>query len=392
MGSGFSRLFWVVVGSTFLGFVGIGAIVPLLGPHVKRDLGQSDLVVGLAIGIFSVVALTSRLIAGPVTDRKGRKPALIAGLACCSVSGLAYLLPFGITAVFTGRILQGLGEAFLFVAAAAWAVEAAPEGRKAQALGFLGAGVWGGLAVGPAIGAFLGSFENAALLLVLTPIPAVLALRNAPETLRERHPSAKAPSVIPRRALMPGIVLGFVNVHYPAMAGFLTLHLASTGNAAGGKAFSAYAVVILTSRFFLGGLPDRIGPRITFYVGLFSMAAGLFVLSLGPGPGMSIFGAALTGFGFSLPWPSIASTVLNQAPDYERAASVGLLTACVDLFVGASSFVDGALAHRYGYPVLYWVAIGSLAIAAVLGVKVTSVKAMPHHDEDAIAEPVADMA
>ena len=288
------------------------------------------------------------------------------------------------------RWTQAFGQRF--VAAAAWAVEAAPEGRKAQALGFLGAGVWGGLAVGPAIGAFLGSFENAALLLVLTPIPAVLALRNAPETLRERHPSAKAPSVIPRRALMPGIVLGFVNVHYPAMAGFLTLHLASTGNAAGGKAFSAYAVVILTSRFFLGGLPDRIGPRITFYVGLFSMAAGLFVLSLGPGPGMSIFCAALTGFGFSLPWPSIASTVLNQAPDYERAASVGLLTACVDLFVGASSFVDGALAHRYGYPVLYWVAIGSLAIAAVLGVKVTSVKALPHHDEDAIAEPVADMA
>ena len=190
MVAGFSRLFWIVVGSTFLGFVGIGAIVPLLGPYVKRDLGQSDVVVGFAIGIFSVVALTSRLLAGPITDRRGRKPALMAGLALCSVSGLAYLLPLGIVAVFAGRILQGLGEAFLFVSAAAWAVESAPEGRKAQALGFLGAGVWGGLSVGPAIGSLLGSFENAALVLVLTPIPAVLALRGAQETLRERPMTA----------------------------------------------------------------------------------------------------------------------------------------------------------------------------------------------------------
>jgi MFS family permease len=385
MGSGFSRLFWIVVSSTFLGFTGIGAIVPLLGPHVKRDLGQSDFVVGLAIGIFSVVALTSRLIAGPLTDRRGRKPALIAGLGCCSLAGLAYLLPLGITAVFVGRILQGLGEAFLFVSAAAWAVEAAPEGRKAQALGFLGAGVWGGLSVGPVIGSFLGSFENAALLLVITPIPAVLALRGARETLRERGVRPK--SLIPTRALLPGMVLGCVNVHYPAMAGFLTLHLASNGNS-GGRAFSAYALVILTSRFFLGGLPDRIGPRITFYFGLGCMAVGLMILSIGPAPWIAVAAAALTGLGFSLPWPSIASTVLNEAPENERAASVGLLTACVDLFVGTSSFIDGALAQRFGYPVLYWGAIGAVCVAALAGFQVTRRSGAAESSE----EPIADLA
>jgi MFS family permease len=388
MGSGFSRLFWVVVGSTFLGFVGIGAIVPLLGPHVKQTLRQSDFVVGLTIGIFSVVALASRVIAGPLTDRKGRKPALIAGLACCSISGLCYLLPFGVSSVFAGRIIQGLGEAFLFVSAAAWAVEAAPEGRKAQALGFLGAGVWGGLSVGPAASTLLGSFENAALLLVLTPIPAILALRSARETLSRKREKPK--SLIPRGALLPGIVLGFVNVHYPAMAGFLALHLASNGNS-GGRAFSAYALVILTSRFFLGGLPDRIGPRVTFYCGLTCMVAGLIALSFAPSPFWAVAAAALTGFGFSLPWPSIASTVLNRAPDNERAASVGILTACVDLFVGGSSFVDGAVAQRFGYAPLYWMAAGAVCVAAIAGYRVTSPSAEPATVEP-LPEPVADLA
>jgi MFS family permease len=390
MAAAFPAQFWVIVFSTFLGFTGIGAIVPLLGPHVKRDLGESDYVVGLAIGIFSVVALASRLIAGPLADKRGRKPALIAGLALCSISGVLFLLPLGITAVFIARILQGLGEAFLFVAAAAWAVEVAPPDRRSRALGFLGSGVWGGLSVGPVLGSFLGNFDAAAILLIITPLPAIATLWRAKETLRA-HPDAGPKKLIPRAALIPGLTLGFVNIHYPAMAGFLTLHLASHGNT-GGKAFSAYATVILTSRFFLGGLPDRIGPRITFYFGLACMVVGLFLISLAPNPWLAVAAGAITGLGFSLPWPAIASTVLNRARENERAASVGVLTACVDLFVGAGSFADGAIAHRFGYPALYWVAIGGVLVAALLGYRVTAKQSEPHGHIEPAEDPVADLA
>ncbi|MBS1832728.1 MAG: MFS transporter [Acidobacteria bacterium] len=390
MGLGFPGQFWVIIFATFLGFTGIGAIVPLLGPHVKRDLGESDFIVGLAIGIFSVVALASRLIAGPLTDRRGRKPALIVGLLMCSAAGVVYLLPVGVMAVFVGRILQGMGEAFLFVAAAAWAVEVAPANRRSQGLGFLGGGVWGGLSAGPVIGAMLGDFNAAAVMLVLMPIPAIAALWRAHETLRP-HPDAGPKKFIPRAALIPGLTLGFVNIQYPAMAGFLTLHLANHGNT-GGKAFSAYATVILTSRFFLGSLPDRIGPRITFYFGLACMALGLFLISLAPAPWLAITAGAITGLGFSLPWPSIASTVLNRARENERAASVGVLTACVDLFVGIGAFADGAIAHHFGYPALYWVAIGGVGVAALLGYRVTARQSEPHAHIESAEDPVADLA
>ena len=97
------------------------------------------------------------------------------------------------------------------------------------------------------------------------------------------------------------------------------------------------------------------------------MTAGLVIFALEPGPGLAIVAGLLTGLGHSLPWPSIAATVLNEAPENERAASVGILTACVDLFVGGSSFIDGAVAHRFGYGSLYWLAVGAVACAAVLG-------------------------
>src|SRR5260370_34549040 len=91
-----------------------------------------------------------------------------------------------------------------------------------------------------------------------------------------------------------GIAVGFVNVQYPVVTGFLILHLAKHGNS-GPAAFSAYAGLILLSRFFLGGLPDRIHPAKTFYGGLVAMAGGLLVIASGPSPAVAVGAAA--GFG-----------------------------------------------------------------------------------------------
>src|SRR5579883_3104554 len=93
--------FWCLIAATFLGFV------------------------GFVIGTFSVIALCSRPFAGRIADRRGRKSAFLAGLGSCSLAGVAYLLPWGVSAMYVGRALQGIGEACLYTGAAAWAVEVA---------------------------------------------------------------------------------------------------------------------------------------------------------------------------------------------------------------------------------------------------------------------------
>ena len=85
--------FWAIIAATFLGFLGIGTHLPLLGPHVHHELGGSDQTVGFVIGTFSVVALFSRFFSGPLADRRGRKIAFIAGLVSCGASGIAYYCP-----------------------------------------------------------------------------------------------------------------------------------------------------------------------------------------------------------------------------------------------------------------------------------------------------------
>ena len=347
-----------------------------------EGLGGSDQTVGFVIGIFSFVALLSRLVSGQVADRAGRKTAFLTGLASCGLAGVAYLVPLGLSGIYGGRVLQGFGEACLYGGAAAWAVEVAGIHRSGQALGYVSSGIWGGLSAGPMVGSWIGSFRGAAILQVATALVAMALL--APlreEFVPERHHPGRR--WFPRGVIMPGLAIGFVNVQYPVVAGFLILYLARYGNS-GPAAFSAYAALVLTSRFFLGGLPDRIRPAITYYGGLIFMAAGLLLLSGGPRPVAAVIAAAMLGFGLSFPWSSVASTVLRRSNPGERGSVLGLLTAFYDLFVGVSSFAAGAVAGRFGYAAAFLMAAVAVVAAGVVG---RFVFAAPPK----VAEPVADV-
>lgn len=384
-----SGRFWCIIAATFLGFLGFGTVLPALAPHVRHDLGGSDRTVGFVIGTFSVVALCSRVFAGRLADRKGRKRAFLTGLSSCTLAGVAYLLPLGITGIYLARTLQGIGEACLYTGAAAWAIEVAGVHRSARALGFLSSGIWGGIAAGPLIGQIVGSFEQAARFQVIAAITAAAFLMRVPEDYQpSAHPRRQGWL---RRSLVPaGFSVGFVNVHYPVITGFLILSLANRGNA-GPVAFSSYALMVLLSRFFLGGLPDRIHPRITFYTGIVCMAIGLSILATRPPLVGAVTGAALLGFGFSFPWASIASTVLRRTPDGERGSAVSVLSAFYDLFVGMSSFSAGLVANSFGYSATFLMAIAALVAAAIAGRYVfVSNDSLPDHPAMALETATAD--
>jgi len=366
--SGLGHRFWTLIAATFLAFVCIGTVLPGMALHVRHDLGGTDQTVGFVIGTFSVVALASRFISGPLADRKGRKLAFLGGLISCAAAGLAYLLPIGLAGAYLGRGLQGFGEACLYTGAAAWAVETAGIHRSGRALGFVSTGIWGGISTGPLLGQLLGSFNHAAMMQVVTAIIAFALLSRIKEHY-EPHPDAGRMQWLPKSLIGPGLTVGFVNVHYPVVAGFLILHLAQHGGS-GPMAYSAYAGMVLVARFFLGGLPDRVPPIYTFYTGLSFMALGAAMLAFTTGPVMSIVAAAVLGFGFSFPWASVASVVLKRAQSHERGSTVGVLSAFYDLFVGTSSFAAGTMANRYGYSSAFLMALGGVFVAAAIGWRV----------------------
>src|SRR5215831_8691493 len=214
---------WRIVGAAFVGMLGFGAVIPMLPVYVHEQLGASTFVTGFLIGLSSAFALLGRLLAGKTADRKGRRIALLAGMAFCGVAGVLYLPVFGVWCLAAARVLHGLGEGFFVTAAVAWAVDVAPESRRGQALGFLSSGIWGGVSVGPAIGQALGSMSRVALFLTISSI-AVIAIISLMEEEPRPHQTERA-RWFPPPVVVPGIILGFGNVTYAAMSGFLILLL-----------------------------------------------------------------------------------------------------------------------------------------------------------------------
>ncbi|MFN8185951.1 MAG: MFS transporter [Gaiellales bacterium] len=356
--------FWLVVAAAFIGFVGIGATVPTLPPYVRHELGASNLVLGLLIGVFSVAGLAARLGLSRLADVRGRRFTLAVGLALGALGGLFYAVSLGVPGVAVGRIVHGAGEALVYIGAVAWVVDRAPPERRAQTLALLGSAVWGGLALGPLVGEALGSFVAAGWFVAITPLVGLATLRYVPESPVRRNPGRRTP-VLPRASIGPGIALGLTNISYVALAGFLVLYLAGHGGG-GAAAFAVFAGIVLASRILVGWLPDRVGPRRSLAIGHGLMAGGLAVIALFPSPAVAIAAAVAIGVGYSLPWPSIASFVLGQAPPDERGASVAGLTAFFDLFVGVGGFLAGGIAALFGYEAVFWLGVGCVGLSSLV--------------------------
>jgi MFS family permease len=356
--------FWLVVAAAFVGFVGIGATVPTLPPYVRHDLGESNLALGLLIGAFSLAGLLARLVFGRAADTRGRRWTLAVGLVLGALGGLFYAVSLGVPGVAVGRVVHGAGEALVYIGAAAWVVDRAPPERRAQTLALLGSAVWGGLALGPLVGEALGSFVAVGWFVAITPLVGLATLAYVPESHVHRNASRRTP-MLPRASIGPGIALGLTNVSYVALAGFLVLYLAGHGGG-GAAAFAVFAVIVLASRILVGWLPDRVGPRRSLAIGHGLMAGGLAVIALFPSPAVAIAAAVAIGVGYSLPWPSIASFVLGQAPPDERGASVAGLTAFFDLFVGVGGFVAGGIAAVFGYEAVFWLGVGCIGLSSIV--------------------------
>src|SRR3954462_11345145 len=156
---------WRIVGAAFVGMLGFGAVIPMLPVYLHEHAGASTFITGLFIGLASAFALLGRLFAGRVADHRGRRTALLLGMAFCAAAGILYLPIFGMWWMAPARVLHGLGEGFFITGAVAWVVDIAPSSRRAKAMGILSSGIWGGVSVGPAIGQWLGTLPRVALFL-----------------------------------------------------------------------------------------------------------------------------------------------------------------------------------------------------------------------------------
>ena len=312
--------------------LGLTLVIPFLTYFVQDlasaegivDTGSRDFWVGIVIATFSLAQFISTPILGAISDRLGRRPVLMFGLAANSLFFVVFGLSGSLAMAVIARFLAGAGNGNIAVAKA-YIGDISEDEEVAGRMGMLGAAFGLGFMIGPFIGGVLsdpatgfgGPFDSQFWMdypyllpcifsSAMSAIALILAVFMLPESLppESRSESEKSPithlgETFSRITSVMGMptISSLVNVNFLFLVGFTMMHgtfilFTSMDPDSGGLGWSerdngwAFAFVGLLGVIVQGGLIRPLTKR-------FSLR------------GMMIVGTALTGLGISsIPYAS----------------------------------------------------------------------------------------
>lgn len=375
-GRGFVALVTALIA---LGSVSVSIYLPSM-PAIARAFSATPATIKLTLTVFLVALALSQLVMGPLSDRFGRRPVLLAALACYLGGTLACAIAGSAAMLIVSRAVQAIGaSAGPSIGRAMTRDAVAPE-----ALGRVMATMAAVIALSPMVGPLIGGILEVRyawraafwLLLAAGSLLAIVAAIALPET-----------HVAPRAS----VGLREVVAHYRALLADPTLigSLACIGAlTAASFAWTAGAPFVFIEA--MGVPPDRYG-SITVIVGagflagtvasvrlarrtvapalrwgLHSAAAGAIALLAAasvPATGTLGIVAAMTvfSFGFGIAAPALsAATLAASGPAVGSAAA---LLGAGQIALGACGSALMSMVHVRDARPMAWIVAGCTTIA-----------------------------
>lgn len=145
---------WLLTLLSFSGTLGMYIFLPAL-PYAARGLGATASEVQLTVSLYLIGMAAGQLVYGPLSDRFGRRPVLLGGLALYTLAGIGTVMAPTAEWLNGMRLLQGFGGSAGLVLGRAMARDTAPPGEVARRLAMLNLMVSVGPGIAPVIGAAL---------------------------------------------------------------------------------------------------------------------------------------------------------------------------------------------------------------------------------------------
>lgn len=143
---------WLLVFAMLVFRFGHGLYFPFSSIYFHNVLGIPLSVVGVGLAVFAVSSVASGLISGPLTDRYGRKPTMLAALCGSSASFFGFALVDGVAGYLVVSAAHGLLGWSMFEASRnAMVADVTPPGMRSRAYGLVRVGGNVGWASGPMV-------------------------------------------------------------------------------------------------------------------------------------------------------------------------------------------------------------------------------------------------
>jgi MFS family permease len=376
----------VLMITAFVDMVGFAMVLPLL-PFYAARMGATGFVVGLLISAFSVAQLLSAPTWGKVSDRFGRRPAVISGLL---ISAIAYLV-FGVAGtlaiLLVSRVVQGVGGGTVGVLQAYVADTSKPEDR-AKGLGWLSAATSAGAVIGPAFGSlcvqwwgYRGPGFGAAGFCLLSMLFASRYLRESQGTRQTAEHQAATPSLGPEGSALSRVITHagdpaprLIWIYTIAIGAFygtaplLSLLFADRLGVTEKNVwmfvtyFGAMGVVVRAG--FLGFAVKRLGEARLARLGLVLLSAGLGLVAVAHSYLTTMIAITLMPLGTAFLFPCITALLSRVVPSRERGLHMGVQQTYGGVSRVAFPVLAGFLIDRFGTGSPY--AVAAVLVAATL--------------------------
>jgi len=119
---------WVLMAVCFVDMIGLMIVFPLMPLYAHR-LHATPSLIGFLAASFPVAQLAASPVWGRLSDRHGRRPVLLVGLAASTVAYVIFGFAGTLWQLFVSRFVQGLGGGTTGVAQAYVADTMAPKER-----------------------------------------------------------------------------------------------------------------------------------------------------------------------------------------------------------------------------------------------------------------------
>jgi multidrug resistance protein len=377
----------VLIAVNFVDMIGFMIVLPLL-PFYALKLKASPETIGWLIAAFSVAQLLAAPLWGRMSDRYGRRPALLIGLSASAIAYVVFGLASSVWLLFLSRLVQGAGGGTTGVAQA-YVADTVGEEDRARALGWLSAATSAGVMVGPAIGSFAAHLGQAAPGLVaatLCLINVFFAWKWLPESYKEPsavagqkrkpawHPAWTAlrhPTTAIARLLW---IYGVGMLAFASMTSVMALYLGAefgVDETTIGYVFLYVCVLSFVMRsVLLGPIVDRIGETWAMRIGTVLLVLGLALYPVPRDLWTLAIVIPLVPIGTALLFPATTSLMSRASDPRELGTTLGV----AQTFAGLARVLAPVLAtiafQRLGHGWPFYVAAGYVALVGIMAFQV----------------------
>jgi len=299
------------------------------------------------------------------------------GLTACAISGV-FLLAAALAAqwhsvslalLIVGRLVLGFGESWVGTGAITWGIGRVGVTGSARVISWNGIATYGALAIGAPLGVAMersiGFASLGCLVIALGLLGYWLATRMAAVPLV--HGERMSYRSVFFRVFPHGMGLALGSAGFGSIATFITLFYASHNWPDAALSLTVFGTMFVGSRLLFANTIKIFGGLRVAIVSFTFECVGLLMLWLAADPAVALAGAALTGFGFALIFPSLGMEAVGLVPPASRGAALSAYSVFLDLSLGVTGPLAGYIAGEFGFSSVYLFA----AVASAAGVALT---------------------